>query len=292
MSLLELFCDVDDFWQDFQPHWEQEMLRNGAVHRLRQGQLSVSEVMTIMIHFHQSHYRHFKAYYTEYVQGRLRSEFPHLVGYGRFVQLMPRVLVPLCAYLVRCYGSCTGVSFIDATPIAVCHNRRILSHRVFAGSAARGKSSVGWFFGFKLHLVVNDLGELLACRLTPGNIDDRRPVPMLVKRVFGKLFGDRGYISHRLFAELFERGVQLVTQLRRNMKNRLMLLRDKVLLRKRAVVESINDQLKNISQIEHTRHRSLANFMVNLISGLIAYCHQPKKPSIRPDTHPMLQTIA
>jgi hypothetical protein len=151
---------------------------------------------------------------------------------------------------------------------------------------------VGWFFGFKLHLVVNDLGELLACRLTPANIDDRTPVPTLVQRVFGKLFGDRGYISHLLFAELFERGIQLVTPLKRNMKNRLLLLGDKVLLSKRAVVESINDQLKNISQIEHTRHRSLANFMVNLVSGLIAYCHQPKKPSIRRATHPMLQAIA
>jgi len=291
MSLLELFCDVDDFWQCFQPHWEQEMLHSGAVYRLRQGQLSVSEIMTIMIHFHQSHYRHFKAYYTEYVQARLRSEFPQLVGYGRFVQLLPRVLVPLCAYLVSCYGQCTGVSFIDSTPLAVCHNRRISSHRVFAGSAARGKSSVGWFFGFKLHLVVNDLGELLACRLTPGNIDDRSPVPVLVQRVFGKLFGDRGYISQGLFVELFEQGIQLVTKLKKNMKNRLMSLGDKVLLRKRAIVESINDQLKNISQIEHTRHRSLANFMVNLVSGLIAYCHQPKKPSLRPDIHSILHTI-
>jgi hypothetical protein len=150
---------------------------------------------------------------------------------------------------------------------------------------------VGWFFGFKLHLVVNDLGELLACRLTPGNIDERSPVSTPVQRVFGKLFGDRRCISHGLFAELFERGIQLVTQLKRNMKNRLMLLRDKVLLCKRAVVESINDQLKNISQIEHTRHRSLANFMVNLVAGLIAYCRQPKKPSIRLDTHPMLPSI-
>lgn len=201
------------------------------------------------------------------------------------------VLVPLCAYLVSCYGQCTGVSFIDSTPLAVCHRRRISSHRVFAGSAARGKSSVGWFFGFKLHLVVNDLGELLGCRLTPGNIDDRSPVPQLAQRVFGKLFGDRGYLSHQLFVELFERGIQLITKLKRNMKNRLMSLGDKVLLRQRAIIESINDQLKNISQIEHTRHRSLANFMVNLVSGLLAYCHQPKKPSLRPDLHSILHTI-
>jgi hypothetical protein len=115
MSLLELFCDVDDFWQGFQPHWEQEMLSSRAVHKLRQGQLSFGEMMTIMIHFRQGHYRHFKAYYTECVQVRLRSEFPHLVGYGRFVELMPRVLVPLGAYLVSCYGHCTRVS--SSTPL-------------------------------------------------------------------------------------------------------------------------------------------------------------------------------
>ena len=135
---------------------------------------------------------------------------------------MPSVLVPLCAYLVNRYGRCTGVSFVDSTPIAVCHNRRIASHRVFDGIAQRGKSSVGWFFGFKLHLVVNDMGEVLACTLTPGNVDDRIPVPKLTKKLFGKLFGDRGYISKALFAELFKHGVQLITKLRSNMKNQVM----------------------------------------------------------------------
>ncbi len=194
---------------------------------------------------------------------------------------MPSILIPLSEYLVSCYGRCTGVSFIDSTPIAVCHNRRIPSHRVFDGVALRGKSSVGWFFGFKLHLVVNDMGEVLACTLTPGNVDDRTPVPKLTNQIFGKLFGDRGYISKALFAELFERDIQLVTKLRSNMKNQVMELSDKLMLRKRAIIESVNDQLKNISQIEHTRHRSLPNFMVNLVSGLIAYCHQPRKPSLR-----------
>lgn len=280
MSLLLLFCHVHDFWKRFSPQWHQEMLANGAIHRVRAGKLSPSEIMTIMIHFHQSRYRDFKSYYTRHVQEHLRSEFPELVSYERFVVLMPSVLVPLCAYLVSCYGRCTGISFIDSTPIAVCHNRRIPNHRVFEGIAARGHTSVGWFFGFKLHVVVNDMGELLACRLTPGNVDDRKPVPELVKGIFGKLFGDKGYIAKALFAELFEHGVQLITKLKKNMKNRLMPLTDKVLLRKRAIIESVYDQLKNISQIEHTRHRSLANFMVNLLSGLVAYCHQAKKPSL------------
>jgi len=280
MSLLQLFCHVDDFYKDFEPAWNKEQIRGGARRRRRRGKLSSSEIMTIMILFHQSRYRDFKNYYTKHVQAYLRSEFPDMVSYERFVALMPSVLAPLCAYLVNCYGRCTGISFIDSTPIAVCHNRRIRSHRVFSQVAKRGKSSVGWFFGFKLHLVVNDMGEVLACTLTPGNVDDRTPVPKLTEQLFGKLFGDRGYISKALFTELFDRGIQLVTKLRSNMKNQVMELPDKLLLRKRAIIESVNDQLKNISQIEHTRHRSLSNFMVNLVSGLIAYCHQPNKPSL------------
>ncbi len=210
----------------------------------------------------------------------LRSEFPHLVSYNRFVELMPRVLMPLLAYFHWCKGRCTGISFVDSTPLKVCHNRRIARHKVFDGLAQRGKTTMGWFYGFKLHLVVNDRGELLAFHLTPGNVDDRQAVPRLARDLFGKLFGDKGYISQKLFEQLFEHGVELITSVRKNMKNRLMPLSDKMLLRQRSIIETINDQLKNISQIEHTRHRSVANFLVNLVAGLIAYCHQPKKPSL------------
>jgi len=290
MSLLELFCHVDDFWLQFGPAWEQERLASGAKRRRRAGQLCASEIMTIMIYFHQMRYRDFKSYYTQFVQVYLRAEFPHLVSYNRFVELMPSVLVPLCAYLQSCYGPCSGISFIDSTPLVVCHNRRIGQHRVFAGDAQRGKNSVGWFYGFKLHLVVNERGELLACRLTAGNVDDRKPVPSLVKALFGKLFGDKGYLSQPLTQQLRQRGIILITKLKSNMKNRLILLSDKLLLRKRSILETIVDQLKNISQIEHTRHRSLANFMVNLVAGLIAYCHQPKKPSLALDL-PQLEAL-
>lgn len=140
---------------------------------------------------------------------------------------------------------------------------------------------MGWFYGFKLHLVINEQGELLAVQLTPGNVDDRAPVSKLTKGILGKLFGDKGYISSKLFAELWNRGLQLVTHIRRNMHNKLMPLMDKILLRKRSLIETVNDQLKNIAQIEHTRHRSVTNFLVNLVSGLISYTFQPKKPSLR-----------
>jgi hypothetical protein len=280
-SLLELFVSVDDFCQVFLHFWERLLMQDGSKKRRRAGEMRMSEIMTILIYFHQSHYRNFKTYYTEYVCQHLRKEFPKLVSYERFVILMPSVLGPLSAYLKSLYGRCHGISFIDSTALAVCDNHRIHNHKVFAGVAQRGKGSMGWFYGLKLHLVVNDCGELLACQITPGNVDDREPVPTLSRHLFGKLIADRGYISQALFEQLLDTfGVQLITRLRKNMKNRLMPLMDKLLLRKRAIIESIVDQLKNISQIEHTRHRSPTNCFINIIAGLIAYCHQPKKPSL------------
>ncbi len=221
---------------------------------------------------------------------RLHSEFPGLVSYTRFVEFLPSVLVPLYVYLrTACLGTCTGISFIDSTALAVCKNPRIHAHRVFAGLAARGKTSTGWFFGFKLHLIFNDRGELLNLLLTPGNVDDRQPVPTMVHKLFGKLFADKGYSSKALQEELRRTfRVQLVTGVRSNMKNALMSLMDKLLLRKRAIIETIIDQLKNVSHIEHSRHRSPVNFLVNLLCGLIAYCRQPKKPSLGLGTLPAL----
>lgn len=289
-SLVELFCDVDDFCQAYYPIWNQKQLQDSNRKRDRKGQLTMSEIMTILIWFHQSNYRTFKAYYTEYVQVHMRSEFPNLVSYPRFVVLMPRSFRFLCVYLHSLFGECTQVSFVDSTPLAVCNNRRIRQHKVFSGLAQRGKSSMGWFYGFKLHLAVNDRGELLGVHFTPGNVDDRVPVPILAQRLFGKLFGDRGYLSQALFEQLLrDHNLVLITKLRRNMQNRLMDMFDKILLRRRAVIESIIDQLKNISQIEHSRHRSPTNFFVNVLAGLIAYCHRPKKPSLR---FPNLQTSA
>jgi len=281
-SLLELFCDVDDFCQKFEPVWTKRLLVSGERQRQRTRSLTLSEVMTIVIHFHQSQYRNFKAYYKEYVLRHLRSEFPNLVSYSRFVEFMPSVLIPLSIFLrTSCFGTCSGISFIDSTSLDVCDNRRIAQHRVFAGHAERGKTSMGWFFGFKLHLIVNDRGELLNVMLTPGNVDDRKPVPDMVRDLFGQLIGDKGYISQALFEELLNNfNIQFITGIKSNMKNKLMPIFDKILLRKRSIIETVIDQLKNISQIEHSRHRSPMNFLVNLVCGLIAYCRQPKKPSL------------
>lgn len=248
--------------------------------RQRARRLTNSEILTILITFHSSDFRTFKHYYLMLMH-RHRADFPRLLSYSRLIRILPSLLELLAAYLHTCFGACTGIAFIDSTALAVCSNKRIERHRVFAGFAQRGKTSMGWFYGFKLHLVVNEPGELLAVRLTPGNVDDRRPLPQFVKHLWGKLFGDKGYISSELFEELFEKDLQLITPIRRNMVNRLMPVIDKILLRKRSLIETINDQLKNVAQIEHTRHRSSSNFVIHLLGGLISYSHKEKKPSLK-----------
>jgi hypothetical protein len=182
-----------------------------------------------------------------------------------------------------CLGNCTGISFIDSTPIRVCKNKRISRNKVFKDVATTGKSTMGWFHGFKLHIVINDKGELLSFAVTQANVDDREPLKNegFLNQIFGKLFADKGYISEKLQKLLFVDGVELITSIRNNMKNSLMLMSDKILLRKRSVIETVNDELKNICQVEHSRHRSVGNFITNLIAGIIAYHFLPKKPSIR-----------
>jgi hypothetical protein len=193
---------------------------------------------------------------------------------------MPRALVALTLLMLTMCGKTNGIAFADSTTLHVCHNKRINRNRVFGELAKKSKSTMGWFFGFKLHLIINDCGEILAFRLTQGNVDDRKPLPGMAKGLWGKLFGDKGYLSSKLSERMAEMGIKLITSVKKNMKNKLMPLWDKIMLRKRFLFETVNDQLKNVMQIEHTRHRSPTNFLVNLISGLLAYSFKPKKPSL------------
>jgi len=280
MDIVTIFCDIDDFCRSLLAVGHPQLPAYGFPHSQSTSSLSLSEVMTIVVWFHASHYRTFKHFYLGSVLAEKRAEFPTLPSYTRFVELIPVTLLPLCAYLQTRQGQPTGIQFIDSLPIRGCHNRRIGSHKVFAGFAQRGKSSMGWFYGFKLHLVINDRGEVLGLTLTPGQVDDRRPVAKLGRQLWGKLFGDRGYIGQELFEQLWTEGVQLITKLKRNMKNKLMPVLDKLLLRKRALIECVNDQLKNISQIEHTRHPSATNGIVNMLAAVVAYTFQPKKPAL------------
>ena len=281
MDFTKLFCDCDDFIKLNSSFMTKQIgSNNKRKYTPRACKLSSSEVITICIAFHQSGYRNFKTFYLNYVIKHLSGQFPSLVSYCRFVVLMRDNMQILAAFLQSRFDEATGISYIDSTPVQVCKPKRMSRNKVFKTTARKGKSTIGWFFGFKLHLIVNEVGGLLAVKLTKANVDDRSPVLDMVSNIFGKLFGDKGYISKELTANLREKGINLITGIKKNMQNKLLPLVDKILLRKRSISETINDQLKNISQIEHSRHRSIYNFLVNILCGLIAYTYQPKKPSI------------
>src|SRR5690554_5457111 len=283
-KITEIFCSIDDFCLVFDPALQKRQLSTGKMTRKRKFTMSTSEIVTITVLFHLSGIRTFKHFYIHYVQGQLREEFPNTVSYNRFVELMQSNILPLTLYMKTCcLGECTGISFVDSTPIRACGNKRITQNKVFKDIATIGKSTMGWFYGFKLHIIINDKGEILSFTITQANVDDREPLKNegFLKGIFGKLFADKGYISKKIADILFVDGVHLISQLKNNMKNSLMTLSDKILLRKRSVIETVNDELKNMCHIEHSRHRSIGNFFTNLISGLIAYSFFPKKPSIQ-----------
>src|SRR4051812_32038087 len=280
MDIVAVFCDIDDFCRSLLTA-KFPALPSGSAPRLsRTNSLSLSEVMTILVWFHASHDRTFKHFYLGLVLAGERGEFPGLPRDTRFVELIPLTLLPLGAYLPTRQGQPTGLPLIDSLPLRVCHHRRLSSHQVFAGLARRGQGSRGWFYGFKLPLVIHDRGERLGLTLTPGNTDDRRPVAKLVRSLGGKRFGDRGYLGQELFEPLWAQDLPLITKLKRNRKNKLMPVLDKLLLCQRALIECANDPLKNVSQMEHTRHRSAAHGIVNMLAAVVAYTFQPKKPAL------------
>jgi len=228
MDITALYCTIDDFWKSFKQEWDKHLIESGRSKRGPEPELSVAEMMTIVILFHQSNYRTFKHFYL-YIHSCFRREFPKLISYDRFVYLKKNSFIPLLPYLLHRRGSVTGIAFIDSTSIALCHNKRISRNKVFKGLAKRGKTTSGWFYGFKLHLIINDKGEILAFQLTPGNISDVSMIETLSKGLFGKLFGDKGYISIKMAEDLLKRGLELFTSIRANMKQRLMSLRDKII---------------------------------------------------------------
>ena len=283
-KITEIFCVVDEFYNEYRNSTDCFLIGNKSK---RPPKMSNSEIITIAILFHISGYRCFKHFYLFYVQKHLSKEFPVTVSYNRFTEILQQNLMPMTLFLKTCcMGKCNGISFIDSTPIRVCKNKRIKRNKVFNGIATTGKSTMGWFYGFKLHIIINDKGEILNFTITQANQDDRTPLKneRFLDKIYGKLFADKGYIGKSLAELLFIDGVQLITQLKNNMKNTLMSLSDKILLRKRSVIETVNDELKNICQIEHSRHRSFNNFLGNIIAALIAYSFFPKKPSIKFET--------
>jgi hypothetical protein len=215
LRLIDIFIVCDDFCNAL-THWQQQQ---GCLPTVKAGELADSEMLAITIFYHYSGAKCFEYYYRDWVLLRMPTYFPQLISYERFVARMPRLL-PGLFVLLKWLCACsqrTGFYIIDSKPLPVCHNRRIEQNRVFAGLAARGKSSMGWFYGFKAHLVINQYGELVNFVLTPGNVADNNAAVLeeVLGGLQGQCIGDRGYLT-KLFAEFYQRGLQLITKLRRN----------------------------------------------------------------------------
>ena len=285
-KLIEIYCQVDDFCKQFLPSFEQSLLEDGSRKRRVSRSLEMSEILSIYIFYHHCRFRNFKYFYQHFVRVYLRSYFPGLVSYSRFIQWTPDALVVLMSFVLqRCLGESRGTQYIDSCALVVSHNRRISQHKTFKGLARRGKTSVGWFFGFKLHLIINDLGEIVAFMITPANVSDvnHALVEKLSRNIWGQLFGDKGYISKKLKNKLKERGIELITKLRKNMKKQLLPMMERIKLAQRSAIECTIDALKNQAYVEHSRHRSFGGMITNILSAIAAFHFQDRKPKPRFD---------
>lgn len=279
-----LFCFVHDFCKAFVDWWKKLLLQKagGKKKRSRETHLHLSEIVTIMLAYHESGYRCFKDY-DHFVCLHHCKEFPRLISYDRFTALMKRTFGIVLMMLVALRGEATDIMFADSTPYAVCKAVRRYTHKVFKGLAALSKNSVGWFYGLKLHFLFNDKGEIVRLSVTPGDVDDRKGLKGLLKDLIAKIFGDRGYLGQKFFEELWKEGIHMVTRIRKNMKNKLMSLWDRFYLGKRMTVESIFSSIKSCGTFEHSRHRNVVNAFCHIFCALISYQLRPIKPMFRND---------
>ena len=233
-----------------------------------------------MIFYHFSQFKHFKIYYQYFIQNSKLFKNPPC--YPRFIQIIPSLGLPLVIMMHYLSGRKTGIYYADSTHFAVCKNIRISGHKTFAGLAARGHSSIDWFYGFKLHMIINDKSEIVAIKITKGNTDDRKAFAeiVLTKDLKGKCYADKGYISKDLFARLYRKGLTLITGIKHNMKNYLMPILDKIFLRKRFIIETIFGYIKEHFNLRPNKHRSPTNFFASLLAALVAFQIKPTKPIV------------
>jgi hypothetical protein len=282
MQLTSIFCLIDDFCKQFSYQLQKYSINSSKKLRKRRSDcLSESEIITILIWFNLSGDKCFKHFYLT-SHDHLKIFFTKIPSYERFVLLQKKVFVFINAFMqfLTSHSQKTGIYYIDSTPIEVCKNQRIYRHKTFNGLAKRGFSSCGWFFGFKLHLITNHVGEIISFVITKGNVSDQKMTIGLSKNLEGLLFGDKGYLSALNTKNLLNQGLQLITKVRANMKPKPISETNKFLLKKRGIVETIFGNLKDFKHLVHTKYRSVINCFINILSALAAYMINPNKPSI------------
>lgn len=279
-QLIAIFCQIDDFCKELDNYSAHKLLTGpGSNPRGPSCGLTISEIMTILITFQYSGYRTFKNFYVGFLSDYWCDYFPRLPSYGRFISIMNRAIFPMVLFAQIHSGKRTGIYYIDSSCLPVCHLKRSRRHKTFNAVAEYGRTSVGWFFGLKLHIVINHNGELVAFKITNGKHHDASEAASVLKSLQGLAFGDKGYIGKKLFDELFQKGLKLITRQRKNMKKVPKTKYEKQLLNQRGIIETVIGHLKHRFQVWHTRHRSQINAMTHLLAALAAYTIQPLKIS-------------
>jgi len=275
-SLTRLFVFIDDFVKAFNsytetdpenkllvPFFKQEVQNNCRLH--------LSEILTIIVYFHSSGFKTFKHYY-KFLERYHMKEFPHLISYNRFVEIKHNYTLELFILSQTISAQCDGLSYIDSTHLPVCHIKREYTHKIFEGVAAKSKSTMGWYFGFKLHVISNQYGHPISYELTRSTVDDRQVPDSLFDKIFGELYGDKGYLGKPFMDRMSEKSIKIITALKKNMKPKMMTQKQSNSLSKRSIIESIFNCLKNHLNMQHTRHKNPKNYLVNLIGAITAYC--------------------
>lgn len=279
-QLIRIFCDIDEFCKELDSYTKQKLLSGPTKGRRGPAcQLALSEIMTILVMFHFVRFRDFKTFYIGHLEKYWHSYFPKLPSYNRFIELLPRAIFPMTLFTHIRGGKRTGIYYIDSSCLPVCHLKRYRRHKVFENVASFGRTSVGWFFGLKLHLVTNDRGELIAFKMTSGSSSDSNSAESLLSALKGLAFGDKGYLGKKLFETLLQKGLKLITRKRKNMKQMVLNEYETQLLNQRNTIETVINHLKYHYQVWHTRHRSMLNAVTHLISALAAYAIEPLKLS-------------
>lgn len=279
-QLTTIFCQVDDFCNDLEKYTAAKLLPSPTSgKRGPKCCLSDSEIMSVLILFQSSGYRNFKTFYTQCLLYHWKKAFPRLPSYNRFVEIMKRVFFLLILFSQVHTGKQTGIYYIDSSCLPTCHLKRSRRHKTFKNIAEYGRTSVGWFFGLKIHLVINNKGELIAFKVTKGNMHDAKGGESLLEALQGLAFGDKGYIGKDLFSRLLKKGLKLVTRTRKNMKPKKYSSFEKQLLNQRGIIETVFNHFKHHFQVWHTRHRSVINAMVHLLAAVAAYTIEPLKIS-------------
>jgi hypothetical protein len=277
-EIVKLFVEIDDFCKVFVPLWNKYLITNREKkYKDRIDTLSNSEIMTLCILYQISGYKDFKRFYHNLLPF-LRDYFPNIPSYRRIFVLQRKIPILLLAFIQQQKGRETQIYYIDSTSLPVCKNQRIHRHKTFKSIAKRGVSSMGWFYGFKLHLIINDLGELINFKITKGNVFDNVPILELVSKIKlgGKLFGDKGYLcKEEVRNKLKDKyNIELITKSRKNMKNKqynTLSEEDKKLLNKRGLIETVIGEMKRLTNIVTSKIKNVFNYLVNIFSSIATY---------------------